>query len=126
MEEVCKKRKGRKRRADHEDSATPPPKKQVKKRRGRPPVEQQPKAPPNPPKLTKVMKKIVDIVINYKDRFVGLTRGGGGQSTWNSSEGLKSSQPWPIFEGQEPLECPQTGSSTKSSAFHDTWMEHWT
>ncbi|EEC12006.1 smarca4, putative, partial [Ixodes scapularis] len=37
----------------------------AKKRRGRPPVE---KASPNPPSLTKQMKKLIDIVINYKDR----------------------------------------------------------
>ncbi|KAH6941212.1 hypothetical protein HPB50_015102 [Hyalomma asiaticum] len=36
----------------------------VKKRRGRPPVE---KASPNPPSLTKQMRKLIDIVINYKD-----------------------------------------------------------
>ncbi|KAM7286817.1 transcription activator BRG1 isoform X1 [Ixodes scapularis] len=36
----------------------------AKKRRGRPPVE---KASPNPPSLTKQMKKLIDIVINYKD-----------------------------------------------------------
>ncbi|XP_055055545.2 probable global transcription activator SNF2L2 isoform X2 [Misgurnus anguillicaudatus] len=36
----------------------------VKKRRGRPPAE---KLPPNPPKLTKQMNTIVDMVINYKD-----------------------------------------------------------
>ncbi|XP_063431293.1 probable global transcription activator SNF2L2 isoform X2 [Mytilus trossulus] len=35
-----------------------------KKRRGRPPVEKQ---PPNPPKLTKIMKKIMSIVLRYKD-----------------------------------------------------------
>ncbi|XP_062845096.1 probable global transcription activator SNF2L2 isoform X2 [Trichomycterus rosablanca] len=36
----------------------------VKKRRGRPPAE---KLPPNPPKLTKQMNTLVDMVINYKD-----------------------------------------------------------
>ncbi|XP_064476618.1 transcription activator BRG1-like isoform X2 [Ornithodoros turicata] len=35
-----------------------------KKRRGRPPVE---KASPNPPSLTKQMRKLIDIVINYRD-----------------------------------------------------------
>ncbi len=39
----------------------------VKKRRGRPPAE---KLPPNPPKLTKQMNTIVDMVINYKDTSV--------------------------------------------------------
>ncbi|XP_022523390.2 probable global transcription activator SNF2L2 isoform X2 [Astyanax mexicanus] len=36
----------------------------VKKRRGRPPAE---KLPPNPPKLTKQMNTLVDMVMNYKD-----------------------------------------------------------
>lgn len=35
------------------------------RKRGRPPVE---KLSPNPPSLTKKMKKIVDAVIKYKDR----------------------------------------------------------
>lgn len=35
------------------------------KKRGRPPAE---KLSPNPPALTKKMKKIVDAVIKYKDR----------------------------------------------------------
>ncbi|XP_022255226.1 probable global transcription activator SNF2L2 [Limulus polyphemus] len=35
-----------------------------KKKRGRPPLE---KMSPNPPKLTKQMKKLIDIVIKYKD-----------------------------------------------------------
>ncbi|KAL5021635.1 hypothetical protein ScPMuIL_000790 [Solemya velum] len=35
-----------------------------KKRRGRPPLE---KPTPNPPKLTKMMKKIMDITLHYKD-----------------------------------------------------------
>ncbi|XP_067141639.1 LOW QUALITY PROTEIN: probable global transcription activator SNF2L2 [Centruroides vittatus] len=35
-----------------------------KKKRGRPPLE---KLTPNPPKLTKQMKRLLDIVINYKD-----------------------------------------------------------
>lgn len=37
------------------------------KKRGRPPAE---KLSPNPPTLTKKMKKIVDAVIKYKDGFV--------------------------------------------------------
>ena len=36
-----------------------------KKRRGRPPLE---KHQPNPPRLTRVMKKLYNIVVNYKDR----------------------------------------------------------
>lgn len=35
------------------------------KKRGRPPAE---KLSPNPPSLTKKMKKVVDAVIKYKDR----------------------------------------------------------
>lgn len=35
-----------------------------KKRRGRPPLE---KHPPNPPKLTKIMKKLLSVVLKYKD-----------------------------------------------------------
>ncbi|XP_060082596.1 probable global transcription activator SNF2L2 isoform X1 [Ylistrum balloti] len=38
--------------------------KKPKKKRGRPPVE---KLPPNPPKLTKMMKKLLDVIIHYKD-----------------------------------------------------------
>lgn len=38
--------------------------KPIKKKRGRPPVE---KMIPNPPKLTKQMKKLMAIVVNYKD-----------------------------------------------------------
>ena len=37
-----------------------------RKRRGRPPVE---KMVPNPPKLTKMMNKLLHVVINYKDRL---------------------------------------------------------
>ena len=37
----------------------------VKKRRGRPPTE---KPTPNPPKLTKQMKQIIDHVIKYNDK----------------------------------------------------------
>ncbi|KAK6179113.1 hypothetical protein SNE40_011545 [Patella caerulea] len=55
-----KPRKPRKRKGDSpvQDANTP------KKRRGRPPVE---KMAPNPPKLTKLMKKILDVVTKYKD-----------------------------------------------------------
>ena len=38
----------------------------TKKRRGRPPVE---KPTPNPPKLTRQMKQIIDHVIKYTDRW---------------------------------------------------------
>ena len=37
-----------------------------KKKRGRPPVEKE-KFTPNPPRLTKVMNKLVEVVINYED-----------------------------------------------------------
>ncbi|KAL4236408.1 Transcription activator BRG1 [Mactra antiquata] len=49
-------------------SETPPPKSSgeapIKKRRGRPPVE---KLKPNPPKVEAQLKKLLDIVLNYKD-----------------------------------------------------------
>ncbi|ESO94903.1 hypothetical protein LOTGIDRAFT_207958 [Lottia gigantea] len=54
----AKSRKPRKRKGEGKDADTP------KKRRGRPPVE---KLAPNPPKLTKLMKKILDVVTKYKD-----------------------------------------------------------
>ncbi|XP_064626963.1 probable global transcription activator SNF2L2 isoform X2 [Lineus longissimus] len=66
---VKKKKKGRKRkRNDDDDDDEPPPVKEKvkgeKKRRGRPPVE---KMTPNPPRLTKMLKKLYDVVVNYKD-----------------------------------------------------------
>ena len=39
----------------------------VKKRRGRPPVE---KLKPNPPVMVAQLKKLLDIVVGYKDRLV--------------------------------------------------------
>uniref|UniRef100_A0A8C8EDZ9 SWI/SNF related, matrix associated, actin dependent regulator of chromatin, subfamily a, member 4 n=1 Tax=Otus sunia TaxID=257818 RepID=A0A8C8EDZ9_9STRI len=57
-EEVRQKKSSRKRNRDKDDDS----KKQ--KKRGRPPAE---KLSPNPPNLTKKMKKIVDAVIKYKD-----------------------------------------------------------
>ena len=54
-----KKGGGRKRgRAEDKDGAKP------KKRRGRPPVE---KLTPNSARLTRMMKKLLDIVMNYED-----------------------------------------------------------
>lgn len=38
-----------------------------KKRRGRPPVEKQ---KPNPPTLVAQLKKLLDLVVGYKDRYV--------------------------------------------------------
>lgn len=62
VEQVKQKtKKPRKRKAEKEEETKP------KKRRGRPPVE---KLPPNPRKLTSVMKKVLDVVLNYKDRWV--------------------------------------------------------
>lgn len=73
-EEVRQKKSSRKRKRDAEGPPAAPPastrsrekdedsKKQ--KKRGRPPAE---KLSPNPPNLTKKMKKIVDAVIKYKD-----------------------------------------------------------
>uniref|UniRef100_A0A667ZEE3 SWI/SNF related BAF chromatin remodeling complex subunit ATPase 4a n=1 Tax=Myripristis murdjan TaxID=586833 RepID=A0A667ZEE3_9TELE len=58
-EEVRHKKTTRKRKRDRDHDAGPKAKK-----RGRPPAE---KLSPNPPSLTKKMKKIVDAVIKYKD-----------------------------------------------------------
>lgn len=54
-----KQKRGRKRKREIEVEEP-----KQKRKRGRPPLE---KLPPNPPKLTKQMKKLLDIVINYKD-----------------------------------------------------------
>lgn len=54
-----KSKKPRKRKPEKDEESKP------KKKRGRPPVE---KLPPNPRKLTSIMKKILDVVLNYKDR----------------------------------------------------------
>ena len=61
-----KPRKQKERREEREEpmkDETPKP----KKRRGRPPAE---KLSPNPPKVTKMMKKLYQLVVNYKDRSV--------------------------------------------------------
>lgn len=47
-----------------EEKEEEPEGKPNKKKRGRPPVE---KLPPNPPKLTKIMNKLMDIMGKYKD-----------------------------------------------------------
>lgn len=77
-EEVRQKKSSRKRKRDSEAGSSTPTtstrsrdkdddsKKQ--KKRGRPPAE---KLSPNPPNLTKKMKKIVDAVIKYKDSSSG-------------------------------------------------------
>lgn len=58
----------KKRKSDHQGNQAsetgPEVAEKVKKRRGRPPAE---KLPPNPPKLTKQMNTLVDMVMNYKD-----------------------------------------------------------
>lgn len=60
VETVKQKSKKPKKRKPEKDEESKP-----KKKRGRPPVE---KLPPNPRKLTSIMKKILDVVLNYKDR----------------------------------------------------------
>ena len=57
---IEKPKKPRKRKVEKEEE-----KPKEKKRRGRPPVE---KLPPNPKKLTKKMKKLLNVILNYKDR----------------------------------------------------------
>ncbi|XP_039271733.2 SWI/SNF-related matrix-associated actin-dependent regulator of chromatin subfamily A member 2-like isoform X2 [Styela clava] len=62
LEEQKKKKKQRKRKRPDDEKMEVPG--SAKKRRGRPPTE---KMTPNPPKLTKNMKKIIDHVIQYSD-----------------------------------------------------------
>lgn len=73
-EEVRQKKSSRKRKREPEGPAGPPPsarsrdkeeESRKQKKRGRPPAE---KLSPNPPPLTRKMRKIVDAVIKYKDR----------------------------------------------------------
>lgn len=74
-EEVRQKKSSRKRKRDSEAGSSTPTtstrsrdkdeESKKQKKRGRPPAE---KLSPNPPNLTKKMKKIVDAVIKYKDR----------------------------------------------------------
>lgn len=62
-----KKKTGRKRKkAPSDDPALKlsPGETPIKKRRGRPPVE---KLKPNPPKVEAQLKKLLDIVLRYKD-----------------------------------------------------------
>jgi len=61
LNEIQSTKKRRKRRNVDEDKEE----RKKRKKRGRPPVE---KMPPNPPKLTRMMKKLYDVVINYEDR----------------------------------------------------------
>ena len=74
-EEVRQKKSSRKRKRDSDAGPSTPTtstrsrdkddESKKQKKRGRPPAE---KLSPNPPNLTKKMKKIVDAVIKYKDR----------------------------------------------------------
>jgi len=64
--EVRKKGRKRRRRIDDDDLDEPEDRDKKPKKRGRPPLE---KATPNPVKLTKQMKKLIQIVINYQDRY---------------------------------------------------------
>lgn len=63
------KRKGRKKRRRIEDDEFDEPdidkSSKKPKKRGRPPVD---KSSPNPSKLTKAMKRLIQIVIEYKDK----------------------------------------------------------
>ncbi|KAI1229670.1 Transcription activator BRG1, partial [Lamprotornis superbus] len=76
-EEVRQKKSSRKRKREPEGPAGPPPsarsrdkdeESRKQKKRGRPPAE---KLSPNPPPLTRKMRKIVDAVIKYKDSSSG-------------------------------------------------------
>lgn len=63
MELKRRQKKSRKRKRDDDGDSEP----KTKKKRGRPPLD---KMSPNPLKLTVQMKKLLDIVIKYKDRQV--------------------------------------------------------
>ncbi|XP_077981032.1 SWI/SNF-related matrix-associated actin-dependent regulator of chromatin subfamily A member 2-like [Glandiceps talaboti] len=64
MEEQRRYKKQHKRKRDHDDHHHHHVPKKEKKRRGRPRSE---KLAPNPPKLTKQMKQLLDTVLNYRD-----------------------------------------------------------
>ena len=68
-DEVRKKGRKRRRRIEDDECDEPEEKSKKPKKRGRPPLE---KASPNPVKLTKQMKKLIQIVINYQDRYDSL------------------------------------------------------
>ena len=65
-DEVRKKGRKRRRRIEDDDLDEPEEKSKKPKKRGRPPLD---KASPNPAKLTKQMKKLIQIVIDYEDRL---------------------------------------------------------
>ncbi|XP_037673867.1 transcription activator BRG1 isoform X15 [Choloepus didactylus] len=77
-EEVRQKKSSRKRKRDSDAGPSPPTtstrsrdkedESKKQKKRGRPPAE---KLSPNPPSLTKKMRKVVDAVIKYKDSSSG-------------------------------------------------------
>ncbi|XP_025109979.1 probable global transcription activator SNF2L2 [Pomacea canaliculata] len=60
IEELSKSQKRKKRKAEEQRDDTP----KAKKKRGRPPVG---KPKPNHPRMTKMMKKLYELVVNYKD-----------------------------------------------------------
>jgi len=68
MEDEVRKRGRKKRRRGEEDDYDEVDEKGSKKqkKRGRPPLE---KGTPNPSKLTRAMKKLINIVIEYRDRY---------------------------------------------------------
>jgi len=65
-DEVRKKGRRRRRRIEDDECDEPEEKSKKPKKRGRPPLE---KVTPNPIKLTKQMKKLIQIVIDYEDRY---------------------------------------------------------
>ena len=67
MEEITKSQKKRVKRKERDDIKDETPK--PKKKRGRPPVG---KATPVPPRMTKMMKKLYNLVVNYKDRWFSV------------------------------------------------------
>lgn len=95
-EEVRQKKSSRKRKRDSEAGSSTPTtgtrsrdkdedsKKQ--KKRGRPPAE---KLSPNPPDLTKKMRKIVDAVIKYKDRYAGALARARAPGSLRAPTGLR-------------------------------------
>lgn len=64
LEDVKKKGRKRRRINDDYDDDEPEEKGRKGKKRGRPPVE---RGAPNPPKLTRIMKKLIEVVVNYRD-----------------------------------------------------------
>ena len=64
-DEVKKKGRKRRRRIEDDESDELEEKSKKPKKRGRPPLD---KVTPNPVKLTKQMKKLIQIVIDYEDR----------------------------------------------------------